>query len=128
MAVAQYFNTLPYSAGQAIADEKIAKPEQTGAWLATRGRWDKGLPACAQCHGPGGIGVGTDFPPLAGQPASYIANQLHAFKNGTRPPGPLNLMTVVASKLSDADITAVADYYGNLQASMTNLSVKSKQK
>ena len=51
----------------------------TGAWLATRGRWSEGLPACAQCHGPGGSGVGTSFPPLAGQPASYIAEQLKAW-------------------------------------------------
>lgn len=111
-AVALYFSKLPYPSEKFANEEQAATSKQTGAWLATRGRWDEGLPACAQCHGPGGIGVGTAFPPLAGQPASYIASQLHAFKNGTRPPGPLNLMAVVASKMSDADIKAVADHFG----------------
>jgi len=105
-AVAVYFNKLTYEVGKLAAGDENATPKQSGPWLATRGRWNDGLPACVQCHGPGGIGVGTAFPPLAGQPASYIANQLHAFKNGTRPPGPMNLMTVVASKMSDADISA----------------------
>lgn len=69
------------------------------------------LPACAQCHGPGGLGVGTAFPPLAGQPVAYIAGQLNGWKHGTRPPGPMALMPAIAGKLSDADIDAVAAYY-----------------
>ncbi|MFX1688316.1 c-type cytochrome [Paraburkholderia sp. A2RI-6] len=64
-----------------------------------------------QCHGPGGAGVGAAFPPLAGQPAAYIEAQLNAWKNGKRPPGTLALMPAVASKLSDADMHAVALYY-----------------
>jgi len=115
-AVALYFSKLPAAANAGSADAAAA-PAQTGAWLATRGRWNDGLPACAQCHGPGGAGVGTVFPPLHGQSALYIANQLHAFKNKARPGGPMNLMSVVASKLSDADMTAVADYYGGQPAS-----------
>jgi len=115
-AVALYFSKLPAAANAGSADAAAA-PAQTGAWLATRGRWNDGLPACAQCHGPGGAGVGTVFPPLHGQSALYITNQLHAFKNKARPGGPMNLMSVVASKLSDADMTAVADYYGGQPAS-----------
>lgn len=115
-AVALYFSKLPYPSGKYAKEDHAATSKQTGAWLATRGRWDDNLPACVQCHGPGGIGIGTAFPPLAGQPASYLASQLHAFKNGTRPPGPLNLMAVVASKMSDADIKAVADHFGAAQA------------
>jgi len=112
-AVALYFSKLP-AAAPVTAD--TARPDQPGAWLATRGRWADNLPACAQCHGPGGAGVGTVFPPLHGQSATYIASQLHAFKNKTRAGGPMNLMAVVASRLSDADMTAVADYYGGQQA------------
>lgn len=125
-AVAVYFSKLPYPAGKNAEEDQAVTPQQTGAWLAERGRWEDGLPACVQCHGPGGIGVGTAFPPLAGQPASYIANQLHAFKNGTRPPGPMNLMTVVASKMSDADIKAVADHFGAQQAPAANTASKGK--
>jgi len=110
-AVGHYFSDLPFP--PPAAKDESPTPAQTGAWLAARGRWADGLPACVQCHGPGGAGVGSAFPPLAGQSAAYIAAQLHAFKSGARPGGPMNLMKVVASKLSDTDISAVADYYGS---------------
>ncbi|VBB15030.1 c-type cytochrome [Burkholderia stabilis] len=115
-AVSAYFASLPapaavVTAAVVTADGAPIAPADTGAWLATRGRWSQGLPACAQCHGPGGLGVGSAFPPLAGQPAAYIAGQLNGWKHGTRPPGPMALMPMIAGKLSDADIDAVAAYY-----------------
>lgn len=111
MAVAEYFSRMPPPLDAHLESSGSAGPSDTGMWLATRGRWEQGLPACAQCHGPGGSGVGAAFPPLAGQPASYISAQLHAWQKGLRPPGPLALMPVIASKLSEADITAVSKYY-----------------
>ncbi|MFM0207401.1 c-type cytochrome [Paraburkholderia sediminicola] len=127
-AVAQYFAGLQPPPGIKASDNESAKPSDVGAWIATRGRWNEGLPACVQCHGPGGIGVGATFPPLAGQPASYIASQLHSWKSGTRPPGPMALMAAVAGKLSDTDITAVAAYYGGTGASADESSANgSKQ-
>jgi cytochrome c553 len=111
-AVAAYFASLPAAAGVLMDKPDASKESDVGAWLATRGRWDQELPACVQCHGPGGIGVGAAFPPLAGQSAGYLSAQLHAFKDGARPGGPMNLMTVVAKRMSDADITAVANYFG----------------
>jgi len=89
-----------------------------GQALATRGRWSSGLPTCDQCHGPGGVGVGSAFPPLAGQPAVYQVNQLHAWQQGTRPPGPLGLMSTIAGKLSEADIQAVSAYYQSRPATV----------
>lgn len=113
-AVASYYSGLP---APAMPAHSVApSPLDPGSWLATRGRWTDQLPACAQCHGPGGLGVGTNFPPLTGLSASYISAQLNAWKTGTRPPGPLALMPAIAHKLSDADITAVADYYTGLAA------------
>jgi cytochrome c553 len=127
-AVAIYFSSLPPPAGIKTNDSAAIKPSDTGAWIATRGRWDQGLPACAQCHGPGGIGVGVAFPPLAGQPAAYIESQLHGWKKGVRPPGPMALMPVIVSKLSDTDISAVAAYYaGNVGPSDNAAPVGSKQ-
>ncbi|MFM0327807.1 c-type cytochrome [Caballeronia glebae] len=110
-AVAAYFSKMAVPAGIRTSDDTSITPAEPGPWLATRGRWDQGLPACVQCHGPGGIGVSPTFPPLAGQPANYISNQLQGWKKGARPPGPLALMPVIASKLTDADISAVAAYY-----------------
>lgn len=111
-AVAAYYSALPppFTA----QDPPAAAPGERGAWLATRGRWRDEVPGCAQCHGPGGSGVGASFPPLAGLPAAYILAQLEAFKGGTRPAGPLGLMRVVAGKLSQADMEAVASYYSAL--------------
>ena len=101
-----------------LASPRISLPSATppptdvGAWIANRGRWSDDLPACVQCHGRGGRGVGQQFPPLAGLPSAYIAEQLQAWRSGTRPPGPLGLMATIASKLSAGDSHAVADYYG----------------
>ena len=58
--------------------------------------------------------MGPDFPALAGQSASYLSSQLMAWKTGARPPGPMGLMAVVANKLTDAEVRAVADHYGSL--------------
>lgn len=108
-AVAAYFSKLPAAPG--ITADAAVRPADTGPWLATRGRWDQNVPACVQCHGPGGIGVGDAFPALAGQSAAYLSAQLKSFKAKTRPGGPDNLMATVAAKLSDADITAVSNHF-----------------
>jgi thiosulfate dehydrogenase len=83
-----------------------------GEQLALHGRWSSELPACVQCHGGSGVGVGDAFPPLAGQPAIYLKNQLRAWQSGSRDPGPQGLMGGIAGKLSAADIDAVAEYFG----------------
>lgn len=90
-------------------------PADAGAWLAQRGRWADGIPACAQCHGPDGRGVGMHFPALAGLSAAYMQEQVQAWQTRKRPPGPLQLMSTVAQKLTRDDITAIADYYARLQ-------------
>ena len=57
-------------------------PTETGKKRAVEGDFStRGLPACVQCHGPGGLGVGSIFPPLAGQPFKYIEEQLAAWKS-----------------------------------------------
>jgi cytochrome c553 len=93
------------------ADEKTIA---SGAALAGRGDWSKGLPGCGQCHGAAGQGVGKTFPALAGQSAEYIMSQLKAWKDGKRTNDPLHLMTGISSKLSDDQIAAVAAYYASL--------------
>ncbi len=125
-AVALYFSQLP--APFVATDAAQSSPADTGAWLAMRGRWTDQVPACAQCHGPGGSGVGAQFPPLAGLPAAYIAEQMQAWKAGSRPPGPLALMPGIAKKLSDAEVTAVAAYYEKLAVPVTVQPGKTKSR
>lgn len=122
--VAAYYAALPVPSAQtaALPTASVSAPAETpapvsvGATLATRGRWADKLPACEQCHGPGGRGVSPDFPALAGQSATYLSNQLTAWKNGARPPGPMGLMAVVAKKLTEAEVLAIADHYAALPA------------
>jgi len=110
-AAARYYSQLPPPAPAPAVE---ADPADRGAWLASRGRWSDQLPACNQCHGPNGIGVGSAFPPLAGLPAAYITEQLLGFKQGTRPPGPLDLMKTIADKLPEDDMVAIGKYYAGL--------------
>lgn len=102
--------------GSPAAGAPDAKLIERGAALATNGDWSKGIPGCGQCHGPAGQGVGTAFPRLADQPASYIENQIAAWKDDKRSGDPLNLMNGIAHKLSDDDVRAVAAYYANFDA------------
>ncbi len=112
-ALAEHYSELPQPV-QVSWPLPEPRPGDGAAWLAARGRWSDNLPACAQCHGPTGMGVGEHFPPLAGQPAAYIAAQLRGWKAGLRPPGPLALMVQVAVKLTEPEIAALADYYAAL--------------
>ena len=112
--VAAFYAGLPHPQSPVTQRQAPATPQDAGAWLVQRGRWSDGIPACAQCHGPDGLGVGEHFPALSGLSAAYMQNQISAWKTGKRPPGPLQLMSTVAQKLTPDDITAVAAYYARL--------------
>lgn len=67
---------------------------------------------CFSCHGPEGKSVGATIPPLAGYPASVMATQLIAFKNGTRKS---TVMQRHAKGYSDDELKAIANYFGTLK-------------
>lgn len=113
-SAAAYFSGLPARLRPIAAPPPAAN--DAGAWLAQRGRWADQLPACAQCHGPAGEGVGSHFPPIALLPADYLQAQIRAWKEGTRPPGPLGVMRDLARKLSTEDVQAISAYYTQLHA------------
>ncbi len=110
-ALGEYYSRLPIPPALATPTTPMPANDSVGALLATRGRWAQQVPGCDQCHAPGGVGVGTNFPPLAGQSATYIENQLRAWRQGSRRNDPLELMQHVSKALSDTDITAVATWY-----------------
>jgi cytochrome c553 len=78
---------------------------------------DKGIAACAGCHGPAGAGIPAQYPRLAGQWSDYTKAQLMAFRAGERQNDPQGMMRGVAAKLSDKEIDAVADYIAGLKQS-----------
>ena len=63
---------------------------------------------CAACHGPEGNSANPLWPNSAGQHASYIMNQLSAFKEGKRA-NPL--MSSQAMLLGDEDMANLAVFY-----------------
>jgi thiosulfate dehydrogenase len=107
--VAAYYAGLA-SVSQAEAPADV--PTDTGKKLAEEGDFSgRGLPACVQCHGPGGLGVGSNFPPLAGQPYKYIKEQLAAWRSGLRGSDPLGMMKRIADRLTVEESHSVAAYF-----------------
>ncbi|MEM6985245.1 MAG: c-type cytochrome [Pseudomonadota bacterium] len=72
-------------------------------------------PACASCHGMNGSGIpGAGFPMLSGQHATYTAEQLRAYRAGTRNTDPNGVMRTATKRMTDAEIDAVAAYIQGL--------------
>ena len=96
----------------AASDKELAA---LGQKLWRGGDAANGVPACAGCHGPAGAGIPAQYPRLAGQYKEYIAEQLKAFKEGTRANDPNGMMRAVAARLSEREVRAVAEYAAGLR-------------
>jgi cytochrome c553 len=112
--LAAYYAALPVPVSAAESGDAALLGK--GEILATRGDWDHEIPACFQCHGPGGKGMGSTFPAISGQSAMYISNQIEAWKAGNRANDPMGLMKSVADKLSEDQIAAVSAFLANQQS------------
>ena len=95
-----------------------------GQRLYRAGDDSKGLPACAGCHGPTGAGMPAQFPRISGQFAEYVEAQLKNFRAGAEESAPTDaartndpnkMMRMVAIKMTDKEIKAVADYVAGLR-------------
>ena len=85
--------------------------------LYRAGDAERGIPACAGCHGPTGAGnPAASYPRVGGQHADYSAKQLKAYRAGERN-GSKNgqMMAEVVAKLTDEEIAALASYINGLQ-------------
>lgn len=74
-----------------------------------------GVPACSGCHGPNGAGIPSQYPRIAGQFADYTVAQLKAFRAAERSNDPNQMMRGVAARMTDQEISAVAEYLSGLQ-------------
>ncbi len=79
------------------------------------GNAGSGVPACASCHGPAGAGIPVQFPRLAGQHAKYVESQLKNFRSGDRANDGGKMMQVIARKMTDHEMKAVAEYINGLR-------------
>ncbi|MDZ4314439.1 MAG: c-type cytochrome [Azonexus sp.] len=83
-----------------------------GKYVFNRGNQFSGLPACASCHGPKGLGT-PQLPRLAGQHPRYTEDQLKQFNSRERN-NDNAVMHTVASKLTELERNAVAEYIATL--------------
>lgn len=108
-----------YFASQTLA-RQTADPAlvKQGERIYRGGDMDRGISACMACHGPSGRGnPAAGFPALAGQHATYTANQLLAYRANIRQTDADvdQVMRNVSALLSEAEIQAVASYIQGLQ-------------
>ncbi|MFC5430142.1 c-type cytochrome [Paraburkholderia denitrificans] len=108
--IAAYLSSQTMKPGAAHNADTVA----LGQKIYRGGIAEKGVPACAGCHGPAGQGIPAQYPRLSGQWAAYTANQLGAFTQGAGARNNSEPMHAIASRLSDNEIKAVADYISGL--------------
>jgi cytochrome c553 len=105
-ALAHYYATQPPPPGRVEDAALVAR----GRELYDRGIPDRGVPACATCHGAGGAGS-EPFPRLAGQHAKYVAKQLAYIQTLVRA---APVMHGIVKDLTPPEIQAVAAYAQSL--------------
>lgn len=108
-ALGQFFESKSSSARPVKDVELVA----VGKFIFDRGNSFSGLPSCASCHGPKGLGS-PHLPRLAGQHPRYIEEQLKQFNKRERT-NDNTVMHTVASKLSELEKHAVAEYIATLE-------------
>lgn len=74
--------------------------------------------SCASCHGEDGNSMMPTFPKLAGQHASYLAQQLYAFKENLRN---APMMAPLAMGLNDEAINDLAAYFADQKITANEL-------
>ena len=110
-ALSQYFSKQTQKPAVAH-DEKLAT-EGRKLWRA--GDMKKGIPACSGCHGVAGSGLPAQYPMLSGQHPEYIVAQLQQFRDGVRANDPEGMMRMIAAKMTDKQMAAVAEYAAGLR-------------
>ena len=81
--LAAYFDSQDITVAQANPDLV-----EEGQMLYRGGNMASGVPACAGCHNPRGMGNGpAGYPRLSGQSAEYVEKQLKAYRDGERDAG-----------------------------------------
>jgi cytochrome c553 len=99
--IAAYYGGLPAMRGEATrADTDVAQ---------------RLFAACTACHGAQGKGNGNAaFPVIGGQDATYLRNQLLAWRSGERRNSPGGAMNDAAKGLTDAEIDLLAHYLSGM--------------
>lgn len=107
----------------AYYSSQTLSPKEADPELVTRGEElykggdpERGITACIACHGPRGQGNPlAGYPAVAGQHATYLANQLRLYASGERASDSNQMMRNIAAQMTENDIKAAASYMQGLR-------------
>ncbi len=88
-----------------------------GRDLVTNGAPGRGVPPCSACHGPKLTGMAPGIPGLVGLKPTYISAQLGAWRYGTRTAMAPDCMQIIASLLTEDDVSSVSAWLASLPLS-----------
>jgi cytochrome c553 len=108
--IADYFSNqrppYPAPAQPTVSASALARGKQ----IVLNGDPAKNVPACAACHGKTLTGMQPAIPGLVGLHSDYISAQLGAWRSGVRRAKAPDCMHTIATRLTDDDIAAVANW------------------
>ena len=106
-----------YFASQTKMRGDGSEGNQLGKRLFLDGDMSRMMVGCINCHGVNGKGMTPNnsvFPVIGGQKKEYVSGQLVNFREGNRSNSPGGVMNIIAQKMTDAEIEALADYVSRL--------------
>jgi cytochrome c553 len=109
----------------ACSDKTSPAPELLSSEEQLFQRGSEKARMCVGCHGPKGISRVMSYPSLAGKSPEYLAQQLHAFRDGSRE-NPM--MSSIAQSMADEDIQALSHYFSRLPAPELDNPTKGNEK
>ena len=109
LALGTYFSGQKMKPGEP-SDKKLA---DFGKLVFFDGNEDTGVPACVGCHQAQGAGH-LIYPRIGGQHVTYVTQQLKNFAAGDRSNDVSRFMRVVAKRMTDEEMNAVAAYLADL--------------
>ena len=109
--LAAYYNAQEMPEGE--ADPELVEAGQS---LYRGGNKASGVAACIACHGPQGMGnEPAGYPRVSGQSVEYSIKALKDYRSGDRVfDSQSEIMGDIASRLTDSEIEAVAEYMHGL--------------
>jgi cytochrome c553 len=93
--------------------EAEAEMAKAGEAIYRGGYAERGISACASCHGPSGHGIPKNYPRVSSQHKEYLEAQLLAYKKGERK-GYNEIMWNIAFGLSEEQIKQLSLYMAGL--------------
>lgn len=102
------------SLAPAAPDLSQPPPPHGISQLVERGDQERGITACAACHGVRGEGAPIDTPALGGQKFEYFLATMQSFAQRDRARDVYDSMCDLTDRLTDAELRGLAGYYARL--------------